>query len=287
MNRNLLAALAHAVGSGVTDTRRVSGGDINSAFRAMLDDGRAVFVKHRDRMPGDVYRAEADGLTWLRDARTLHVPEVVAVGDDDPTFLALEWIESASPAADHDECLGRGLAELHRAGAATFGDRPDNWIATIPQANTASSDWPTFYAERRLKPLTVQAVERGLLPGSTRDQVERLAERLSSLCGPSESPARLHGDLWGGNAITGPAGEPVLIDPAVYAGHREMDLAMMRLFGGFSSRVFDAYDEAWPLQPGHEDRVKLYQLYPLLVHVLLFGGSYAAQFTRALSYYSG
>jgi fructosamine-3-kinase len=287
MSQDLLAALAHAVGSGVADTRSVSGGDINSAFRATLDDGRAVFVKHRDGMPADVYRAEADGLTWLRDANALRIPEVVAVGDDDPTFLALEWIDSAAPAADHDERLGRGLAALHRAGAASFGDREDNWIATIPQTNAPSPDWPTFYAERRLEPLTRQAVEQGLLPGSTRDHLERLTERLPGLCGPEEPPARLHGDLWGGNAITGPAGEPALIDPAVYGGHREMDLAMMRLFGGFSSRVFDAYNEAWPLEPGHEDRVKLYQLYPLLVHVLLFGGSYTAQFKGALSRYTG
>lgn len=285
MTERLRAAISHAVGSAVSDMRAVAGGDINRAFRATLDDGREVFVKHRDGMAGAVYRAEAEGLAWLADTGALRIPEVIAVGDAEPAFLALEWIERAGPAADHDDRLGRGLAMLHRAGATSFGHPADNWIATLPQPNTPSPTWPDFYAQRRLWPLATRAVDARLLSPETLNALERLTLRLPDLCGSPEPPARLHGDLWGGNAITGPRGEPVLIDPAVYGGHREMDLAMMRLFGGFSSRVFDAYNDAWPLQPGHEDRVKLFQLYPLLVHVLLFGGSYATQFAAALRHY--
>lgn len=284
MTEALRAAVSGAVGSAVTEMRTVAGGDINRAFRATLRDGRAIFVKHRDGM-GEAYRAEAEGLAWLADAGALRLPEVIATGNDAPAFLALEWIERGTAAADHDENLGRGLAMLHRAGAASFGHPADNWIATLPQANTPSPTWPDFYAHHRLLPLARQAVNSRLLPDETLRRLENLTARLPDLCGPAEPAARLHGDLWGGNAITGPRGEPVLIDPAVYGGHREMDLAMMRLFGGFSSRVFDSYDDAWPLQAGHEDRVKLFQLYPLLVHVLLFGGSYATQFTAALRHY--
>lgn len=284
MSHDVLAALSRAVGHAVTEARPVRGGDVNRALRATLDDGRVLFVKHRDGMPAAAYRAEAEGLTWLGAAEALRVPEVVAVGEA-PAFLALEWIDSHAAAPGHDERLGRGLAALHRAGADGFGLDRDNWIATLPQENAARLTWPEFYAEHRLKPLSRRAVHAGLLPAATLHRLDRLAERLPDLCGAPEPPARLHGDLWGGNAMTGPAGEPVLIDPAVYGGHREMDLAMMRLFGGFSSRVFAAYEEAHPLQPGHEDRTRLYQLYPLLVHVLLFGGTYTTQFTNALNHY--
>jgi fructosamine-3-kinase len=281
----LRAAVSHAVGSAVVELRPVAGGDINRAFRAALDDGRDVFVKHREGMAA-AYRAEAEGLAWLADARALRTPKVVATADGEPAFLALEWIERGTPAADHDEQLGRGLAQLHRAGAPSFGHPADNWIATLPQSNRPNPTWPDFYANHRLWPLARQAVESQLLPEETLIRLESLATRLPELCGPPEPPARLHGDLWGGNAITGPQGEPVLIDPAVYGGHREMDLAMMRLFGGFNSRVFDAYNEIWPLQPGHKDRVRLFQLYPLLVHVLLLGGSYAVQLMTALRHYA-
>jgi fructosamine-3-kinase len=286
VNAEILAAVAEAVGSEVVSSRPVSGGDINNALRVTLADGRTLFVKHRDGMAGEVYRAEAKGLRWLADADAVRIPHVVAVGEGEPAFLALEWMEGLGPAADHDERLGRGLAALHRAGADHFGGPTNNWIATLPQPNEPCATWPEFYAERRLKPLARRAVDEVRLPGSVVVQLDRLAARLPDLCGAAEPPSRLHGDLWGGNAITGPAGEPVLIDPAAYGGHREVDLAMMRLFGGFSSRVFDAYAEAHPLSDGFEDRVKLYQLYPLLVHVLLFGGSYSRQFASALARYA-
>lgn len=286
MTGGILAAVAGAVGSPIADARSVAGGDVNRALRVVLGDGRVLFVKHRDGMPADVYRAEGEGLAWLGQAKALRLPEVVAIGAGEPAFLALEWIERGEPGPDRDERLGRGLAALHASGADTFGLPQDNWIASLPQPNAPCATWPEFYAQRRLAPLARRAVTAGLLPSSTLDRVDRLADRLPDLCGPAEPPARLHGDLWGGNAMTGPAGEPVLIDPAVYGGHREMDLAMMRLFGGFSARVFAAYEEAFPLAPGHAERVALYQLYPLLVHVVLFGGGYAASFGQALLRYS-
>ncbi|MDX6555950.1 MAG: hypothetical protein QOD86_2145 [Miltoncostaeaceae bacterium] len=286
MTAALLDALAVATGSRVERAEAVAGGDVNRALRAELADGRTVFVKHRDGAPAGMYRAEADGLRWLAEAGAIRIPEVVAVADDaEPRLLALEWIDRGARGPDHDERLGHGLAALHRFGASCFGLAEDNFIADIPQPNAPLSTWAAFHAERRVLHLGRRAVDAGLLPAGAGAKLERLAARMPELCGPEETPARLHGDLWSGNAIADRAGAPVLVDPAVYGGHREVDLAMMRLFGGFSERVFAAYDDAFPLAPGHEERVDLHQLTPLLVHVLLFGGSYVRQTMRAVERY--
>jgi fructosamine-3-kinase len=284
----LRAALERELGASVRELRAISGGDINDAYRATLADGRTLFVKTQARPLPGLFACEARGLSWLAEASALRTPAVLAFRDEPPAFLALELIERAAPGAQHDEQLGRGLAALHRKGAAEFGLDHDNYIATLPQANDPASapGWAGFYAERRLEPLFARAVDAGLLSGRSRALFARLLARLPELCGPAEPPARLHGDLWGGNAIADEHGRPVLIDPAVYGGHREIDLAMMQLFGGFSARCFAAYDEAYPLAAGQKERVALYQLYPLLVHVNLFGTGYAAGVERALLHYA-
>jgi fructosamine-3-kinase len=280
--------VAAAVGTPVAEATPVAGGDINRALAVVLADGRRLFVKHRGDAPAGAFRAEADGLAWLGEAGALRVPGVAAVGEDaGARFLALEWIERGRPAADHDERLGRGLAALHAAGAPAFGLGEDTWIGTLPQANGPLPTWPEFYGRRRIEPLARAGIERGLLPAPLAPALERLLGRLDDLCGPPEPPARLHGDLWAGNAMADADGAPVLVDPAPYGGHREVDLAMMRLFGGFSDRCHAAYDEAHPLAPGHRERVALYQLYPLLVHALLFGGGYAGSVGRVLARYAG
>jgi len=281
----LAAAVAAALGAEVAEARPVHGGSINRALRLTLADGRAVFVKHHPDAPPGVFRAEADGLAWLAEAGALRTPEVIAVADagDGPRFLALEWI---APGPPDPEAFGRGLAGLHRAGAPTFGWERDNFIGPLPQPNDpVPGGWPEFYVMRRLLPMAEQAVAAGTLDAGFLAGLERLRVRLPDLAGEPEPPARLHGDLWGGNAILGAAGGPAVVDPAVHGGHREVDLAMMRLFGGFPAAVFAAYDEALPLAPGHGDRVDLWQLYPLLVHVVLFGGGYAGQARRALARY--
>jgi fructosamine-3-kinase len=280
--------IAALVGERTVRAEAVAGGDINGAFAVTLASGRRLFVKtHRSPLP-EVFVREAEGLAWLAKARALRVPEVIAASDADgrgPACLVLEYIARGAPGARYDEALGRGLAALHRFGAPTFGHDCSNYLATLPQDNTPSSTWPTFYAERRLAPLAERAVGRGVLPVSLAARIARLCVQMDKLTGDPEPPARLHGDLWGGNALAADSGEPVIIDPAVYGGHREIDLAMMRLFGGFSGRVFDAYREAYPLAPGHDERVALYQLYPLLAHVNLFGAGYVSQLDRALRRY--
>jgi fructosamine-3-kinase len=200
-------------------------------------------------------------------------------------FLLLGWIEPGPRARDFDERLGAGLAALHRTGPLAFGLDHDNFIALLPQHNTFAANWAEFYRDRRLLPLFERARSLGLLDAALERMAENLLFRLDQLVGPEEPPARLHGDLWGGNLHVDERGEPVLIDPAAYAGHREIDLAMMRLFGGFGARVFDAYAESFPLSAGHEQRVALYQLYPLLVHLCSFGAGYLGQVKSCLSRY--
>ncbi len=286
MDRALAAAIEAKLGRPIVRSGSVAGGDINAAFSADLSDGRSVFIKTHPRAPGDMFLAEARGLSWLREAGALRIPEVLAVSqpdEDGPKFLVLEYLKPASKSRNFDEMLGRGLAALHRFGAPCFGLDYDNFIGSLEQSNAGRPDWASFYRDNRLELQLRRASASGLVSASLRRDFDRLFDRLDVLIGPAEPPARLHGDLWGGNLHVDERGLPCLIDPAVYGGHREVDLAMMRLFGGFGRSVFDAYEEVWPLAPGHEARVSLYQLYPLLVHVNLFGGGYVGSVARALS----
>ena len=278
-------ALEAALDSRVTSVERLHGGDINDAFALTLADGRRAFVKTNADAPPGMFAAEARGLAWLAEARAVRVPAVLAVGDGRPAFLVLELVAPAAKRRDFDEALGRGLASLHRASPPAFGLDHDNFIGSLPQSNRSHPTWAAFFRAERLEPQLRLAHDAGRLTPALRRSFERLWPRLDELVGPEEPPARLHGDLWGGNLHVGEDGSPCVIDPAVYGGHREVDLAMMRLFGGFSARVFSAYAEDFPLAPGHAERVPLYQLYPLLVHLNLFGGGYAASVASALAPY--
>jgi fructosamine-3-kinase len=284
----LAGALRVALGAAVAKTRRLAGGDINESFELELVSGARVFLKTNRSAPPSMFPAEARGLEWLRAAGALRVPEVLAVSGGkagQPSFLVLELLTEGRPQRDFDEQLGRGLARLHRFGAPGFGLDHDNFIGSLPQRNHAHDSWAEFFWSERLEPQLARAVASGRATARMRQGFERLAPELEQLVGPSEPPSRLHGDLWGGNLHIDEAGAPCLIDPAVYGGHREMDLAMMRLFGGFGEAVFGAYREEWPLAPGHDERVALYQLYPLMVHVNLFGGGYVASVERSLARY--
>ncbi|MDQ4049349.1 MAG: fructosamine kinase family protein, partial [Actinomycetota bacterium] len=195
----------------------------------------------------------------------------------------LEWIEEGRLDPAGEEELGRGLAGMHRAGAETFGGESALRLGPLTVPNEPADSWPEFYAERRLRPVAEQAEARGSLPNGCMQSLDRVCERLEELAGPPEPPARLHGDLWSGNVLAGGDGRPYLIDPAAYGGHREVDLAMLRLFGGPSKRCFAAYGEAAPLADGHEERIPLWQLFPLLVHAALFGGGYGSSVARIAS----
>ena len=268
MSGSLPEAVAAALGAGVAAARAVPGGDINAALRLELDDGRAVFVKHR--RDGN-FATEARGLRWLAEAGALPLPEPLAW---DEHWLALSWIDEGPRAGDFWERLGRGVAKLHAAGADGFAG--PMLVGDVRLPGEPAADWPTFYGERRLAPLARQA---GIA-------LDRVIARLPELCGPPEPPARLHGDLWSGNVMSGAAGEPWLVDPAAYGGHREIDLAMLQLFGSPPPSFFAAYEEVAPLADGWRERVELNQLLPLLVHAVLFGGGYRASVERAAARYA-
>jgi fructosamine-3-kinase len=283
-----MRALERQLGASVRKSVALSGGDINQAYRVELEGGAVFFVKTHPKAPPRMFSAEARGLDWLRAADALHVPKVRAVSNpgESVQYLVLDLVESAPPVRDFDDRCGRGLARLHAALAPSFGLDHDNFIGSLEQSNTPHATWAEFYRVERLEPQLRRALAGGRASYAMRRGFDRLFERLPALVGPEESPSRLHGDLWGGNLHVDERGEPCLIDPAAYGGHREVDLAMMRLFGGFSERVFSAYDEALPLAPGASERVALYQLYPLMVHVNLFGGGYAGSVERALARYA-
>ncbi len=279
-NGPLHGALAELLGVEVRSLRPVGGGDVCEAFEVRLVDGKRVFAKHRPGAPPDFFVREAEGLRWLGEANAIAVPEVLATSGS-PPLLLLRYVEPGAPLPDFEERLGRALAHLHRFGAPAFGWHRDNYLGPLRQPGASRASWARFYAEQRLTPMLRAAIDAGALPAATAALLERVMNRAETLCGPEEPPSRLHGDLWGGNLHRNEQGEPMLIDPAVYGGHREVDLAMMRLFGGFSERVFAAYREAWPLAEGWDGRVPLYQLYPLLVHAALFGAGYAGAVARA------
>ncbi|MBJ7519162.1 MAG: fructosamine kinase family protein [Solirubrobacteraceae bacterium] len=276
-------ALAAAAGSAVLELRPVAGGDLNDAYAADLADGRRLFVKTREGAPPSEYATEAAGLRWLAEPGALRVPEVVAVGE---TFLALAWVE---PGGAHDaEELGRGLALVHGAGAPGFGGPQPMRLGPVVLPDEPLSSWPAFYAERRLMPLVGAARDGGALDVAGAAAVEAVCARMNDLAGPPETPARLHGDLWAGNVLADTDGHPWLIDPAAYGGHREVDLAMLTLFGGgLGARGLAAYEEVAPLADGWRDRVELWQLFPLLVHAVLFGGGYGASAARIARRYAG
>jgi fructosamine-3-kinase len=281
------AAVETALGTNIESLRVVSGGDINDAHAAKLGDGRDVFIKTNRSAEASMFPCEARGLRWLGEPDALPVPKVLAVNDDDADacFLVLEHLPPVGRAPHFDRTLGSGLATLHAFGAESFGLDYDNFIADLHQPNRPLDTWPSFYAKRRLGHQVRLAVDRGRAPASWTATFDELFAKLPDLCGDAEPPSRLHGDLWSGNLHTTPSGGPCLIDPAVYGGHREIDLAMLSLFGSPGPDFWSAYDEAYPLSDGWRERVPLYQLYPLLVHVNLFGGSYIASVEGALSRY--
>jgi fructosamine-3-kinase len=299
LEASLREAVGAALATEVVDASVVHGGDVAASFRMRLGDGRVVFAKTHPAAPPGFFTTEATGLTWLRQPGVVAVPEVLAVSDGDaspdatgdgsaPPFLVLEWIDQGRPGPATEADLGRALAALHRAGAPAFGreDRRSTGSRGLP--NEPCATWAEFYATQRLLPLARLARDGRALSDGPIVALERLAtgDSLRSLDGAGEPPARLHGDLWAGNRLVGAGGESWLIDPAAHGGHREFDLAMMRLFGGFGDACFDAYAEAWPLAPGWERRVSLHQIAPLVVHAIKFGGGYVPAAAAAIAEWS-
>jgi fructosamine-3-kinase len=275
-----LEQLVAIYGSSVelTGSGSVGGGCINRALKIDTTIG-SFFLKWNASAPADLFEKEAAGLNEMRlAASSLIIPKVIwsKACDDFPGLLLMDYLLPSGNTSGYDERLGRGIAQLHRKSASTFGFYHPNYCGTTAQDNTWTNNWPEFYAQHRIWSLVQQIkASRGLSPDE-QGIYEQLVERIPVLLAHPIIPSLIHGDLWAGNYMYTHNG-PALIDPACYYADREMELGMMQLFGGFSSGVWQAYLEEFPLPEDWRQRTRLYQLYHILNHYLLFGGSYGAQ----------
>jgi fructosamine-3-kinase len=278
LQKHLESRLSEILGAhtAIQGARPLSGGDINDACRLDTGEG-AFFLKYNSasRYPG-MFQAEARGLALLARAGEVNVPAVVEAGQaGEKAYLILDYIESAPRRKDFWEAFGAGLARMHRQSIAYFGLDHDNYIGSLNQHNHKHKTWTDFFINERLERQVALARKKGLIDKAITRGFERLYRKLPYIF-PEEPPALLHGDLWSGNYMTGAEGEAVIIDPAVYYGHREMDIGMTRLFGGFSGTFYEAYNQEYAMEAGWQERTEICNLYPLMVHVNLFGGGYIA-----------
>ena len=286
---SLAQALVSLFGNSVaiTQTDRLSGGDINKAYALTLNTGDRIFMKANSKSNADFFTAEAAGLSAIASTKTIATPEILCTGTDDGedvgySFLLLKFIKSAKARDDYWEVLGQELAALHKADTkalwpdsafnSSFGFFQDNFIGARPQINTPGTSWISFFRDNRLAP-QFKAADSYFSP-EDKNKITKLLDHLDKFLIEPDHPSLLHGDLWSGNVMCGPQGKAMLIDPAAYIGHAEADLAMTQLFGGFPQKFYDAYNSENPLQPGYEDRRDLYNLYQLLNHLNLFGSTY-------------
>ncbi len=302
---SLASALAALYGRSVAVARseRVSGGDINRAYALTLTDGRRIFMKANAKQNAAFFTAEAAGLSAIAATGAVGTPEVLCTGTDDGegggcSFLLLNYIASVKRRADYWEVFARELAAMHNADTAAFvsmqtgeasplrfGFFQDNFIGARPQCNAPAASWISFFRENRLVPQFKAA--DSYFSASDRALNTKLLDHLEDFLVEPEKPSLLHGDLWGGNVLCNEEGKAILIDPAVYVGHAEADLAMTELFGGFPRAFYTAYREARPLQAGYERRRDLYNLYQLLNHLNLFGPQYLGAVNSVVAEYVG
>jgi len=289
MNPDLKSRLEKFLSEPIKSTSPVSGGCIADSRKLQLESGKVYFLKQLRGSSSGGFDAEERGLEELRKSSTVNVPEVVCKGSD---FLLLQWIEAGfSRSSSSMEMLGRQFAELHRYRGKKFGFSEDNLLGDNTQSNMPSKEgslnWAAFFAENRLEFQTIMAVKKGYATPELRNLMENLIKKFPDLIsGTEEEPSLLHGDLWSGNYLIDERGIPWLIDPAVYYGHREADMAMTSLFGGFSNSFYSAYKSAYPIAPGYAEREPLYQLYHLLNHLNLFGTGYYGQVISILRRYA-
>ena len=279
-------AVQRASGDTVVSSTVVHGGDTSAAFRVETNDGRRFFAKTHPSPPAGFFTTEAASLAWLAESSVVHVPTVVAVSDGidgRSGHLVLEWIEQGSQPPDEME-FGRSLAGLHASGAPHFGRADGRTTGSLGLPNDPADTWAEFMATCRFAPLARIARDRGSLPDDVIRDLDRLASTLDRF-DDGAPPARLHGDLWAGNRLVDVDGMSWLIDPAAHGGHREFDLAMMHLFGGFGAEVVSGYQAESPLADDWQDRIELHQIAPLVVHTIRFGETYVGPVARAIGRY--
>lgn len=259
------------------------GESINESFKIETSSGN-FFLKRNDRLLyPNMFVKEAEGLNLLKQNCTIHIPDVISVGEyENYQFLILRFIDKGLAGKTFWEDFGNGLAQLHKHSQTEFGLTQNNYIGSLPQQNKPQKDWTTFFIQERLQPMVAYALTHKKLSHAHYDRFQLLYKKIENFF-PEEKPSLLHGDLWNGNFMANADGHPVIFDPAVYYGHREMDIAMTKLFGGFHEKFYSSYHETYPLNDGWEERIKICNLYPLLVHVNLFGGSYKSEVETILN----
>ena len=280
IKRRIITQLGNALNTTITVNGESSivGGCINNAIKINTNKGD-FFVKWNTNSKANMFQSEYNGLKVLKDTNTIRIPNVLCFDDD---FLILEFIPPSNPNNAFWEVFGQKLALMHKQTHSKFGLDFDNYIGSLYQDNTQNKNWTEFFIQNRLQ----AQLSIGNFSGTLLSDFDKLFQKLPNLF-PNEKPALLHGDLWSGNFLAKNGDTPMLIDPAIYYGNREMDIAMSKLFGGFNSDFYFAYNESCPLENGWEERIQICNLYPLLVHVNLFGGAYINQVKNILSYYVG
>ncbi len=295
---SLAEALVSLFGNSVaiTNTDRLSGGDINKAYGLTLNTGHHIFMKANSKANADFFTTEAAGLSAIASTKTIKTPEILCSGTDNGedagySFLLLKFIESAKPEKNYWQIFGRELAALHKADTSSilnenkFGFFQNNFIGARNQDNTPCKSWISFFRDYRLAPQFKSA--DNYFTDTDRANITKLLDHLDNFLIEPEKPSLLHGDLWSGNVLCGPEGKAMLIDPAVYIGHAEADIAMTELFGGFPKEFYEAYKKENPLEPGYENRRDLYNLYQLLNHLNLFGPTYLSPVLSIIDEYVG
>ncbi|HPQ22206.1 MAG TPA: fructosamine kinase family protein [Saprospiraceae bacterium] len=264
-------------------TAPVMGGDINQSFLVIANKTKYFVKVNNDPSSAAMFMSELNGLKTLDNTKSIRVPHMIGKGElGSYSYLILEWIENQMKDDVFWEHLGRDLARLHETRHEKFGLDEDNFIGGLPQCNEWKEKWVDFFLENRIEPLVKMARDEGLISSDVCHKFEKCSIRLIDIM-PLENPSLVHGDLWSGNIMCNNSSENVFIDPAVYYGHREMDIAMTVLFGGFSPIFYDSYQEYFPMMSGWQDRLRYYNLYPLLVHLNLFGMEYLPRIKDILS----
>ncbi|UFJ40266.1 fructosamine kinase family protein [Brevibacillus humidisoli] len=290
LTQTKLAQTLRTIGdtSAINEIRPVTGGDINEVYYVRTAE-QEYCVKWNQNIPSGFFAKEAEGLERIRQSKTVAVPLVYGVHEDDHGrggLLILEWIEGEKTSIT-DAQLGRSVAALHQTPGPGFGWETDTYIGRLPQKNGWYQRWTDYYRECRLLPQMKRAEQSGRMPVQRGKRLLHLMENIEKWLPKEGTPALLHGDLWGGNWLVGPYGRPYLIDPSAFYGHYEFELAFTELFGGFSDLFYQSYQQFQPLSPHYEERKPLYQLFYLLVHLNLFGESYGSSIDRILTRYVG